>query len=50
MRRTMPRLTTPLEHRSSITIRIVGKNKTLKLDTEPIGHGPHAVSICRHSR
>lgn len=45
MRRTMPRLTTPLERRSSITTRIGGKNKTLKLDTEPIGHRPHVISI-----
>jgi hypothetical protein len=44
MRRTMPRLTTPLAHRSCISTRIGGGNMTLKLDTEPIGHGLPAVS------
>ncbi|MBN8713048.1 MAG: hypothetical protein J0H50_03610 [Xanthomonadales bacterium] len=44
MHRTMPQLTITLAHRPCISTRIVGTNTTLKLDTEPIGHGLPAVS------
>lgn len=38
MRRTMPRLPTAFELRPCSTSRTGCKDKTLKLDTEPIGH------------